>query len=164
MPKHAEKRVLPYRAEEMFDLVAAVERYPEFLPWCRGARILKNEGQVIDAELIIGFRMFRERFTSRVILERPHRIDVAYAEGPFHHLDNHWKFADGPEGGCLIDFYVDFEFRSRFFHRVMEMLFTEAVHRMVSAFDVRARRLYGPGTSPIGSTKLPAPARRPAMR
>jgi coenzyme Q-binding protein COQ10 len=143
MPTHAEQRVLPYTQQELFDLVADIERYPEFLPWCRGARIRERQPQLVVADLIIGFRVFRERFTSRVELNPPRRIDVTYAEGPFRYLSNYWIFETVP-GGCRIDFFVDFEFRSRVLQKVMEVLFGEAVRRMVSAFEARARALYGP--------------------
>lgn len=155
MPRHKEKRALPYSAEQMFDLVAEIERYPEFLPWCQGARIRKREGNVVHADLVIGFRMFRERYTSRVELNRPHEINVAYAEGPFRHLENHWKFENLPDDGCLVDFYVDFEFRSRILHRAIELLFAEAVHHMVRAFETRARHLYGPPRTASGPTARP---------
>jgi coenzyme Q-binding protein COQ10 len=144
MPTHAEQRVLPYTPQQLFDLVADIERYPEFLPWCRGARIRERQPDLVVADLIIGFKMFRERFTSRVLLDPPHRIDVTYAEGPFRHLNNHWVFEKAPEG-CRIDFFVDFEFKSRVLQRVIEMLFGEAVRRMVGAFEERARDLYGEG-------------------
>jgi coenzyme Q-binding protein COQ10 len=143
MPTHAERRKLPYTAEQLFDLVADVERYPEFLPWCVGARTRERTPTLITADLLIGFKMVRERFTSRVILDRPHRIDVSYAEGPFRYLDNHWDFIPQEEGGCVIDFHVDFEFRSRMLQKIIEVLFNEAVKRMVSAFEGRARQLYG---------------------
>ncbi len=148
MPTHAEQRILPYTAEQLFDLVADVGRYPEFLPWCVGARIRERRGNVIVADLLIGFRMVRERFTSRVVLDRPLRIDVAYSEGPFRYLTNHWSFIPQPDGSCVIDFYVDFEFHSRVLQKIIGMLFNEAVRRMVSAFEARARRLYGPPTVP----------------
>jgi coenzyme Q-binding protein COQ10 len=144
MPTHAERRRLPYRAEQMFDLVADVERYPEFLPWCMGARIRERKANVIVADLLIGFRMFRERFTSRVALDRPNRIDVDYSEGPFRYLNNHWIFEAQADGACVIDFYVNFEFRSRLLQRMIGVLFNEAVRRMVAAFEGRARQLYGP--------------------
>ncbi|MGH7062888.1 MAG: type II toxin-antitoxin system RatA family toxin, partial [Stellaceae bacterium] len=112
MPTHAEQRVLPYTPEELFALVADIERYPEFLPWCVAARVKERQADLIVADLIIGFRMFRERFTSRVVLDPPGRIDVTYAEGPFRYLNNHWKFLPA-SGGCRIDFFVDFEFKSR---------------------------------------------------
>jgi coenzyme Q-binding protein COQ10 len=142
MPTHAEQRVLPYTPEQLFALVADIERYPEFLPWCADARIKERGADLIVADLIIGFRMFRERFTSRVALDRPRRIDVAYAEGPFRYLNNHWVF-EKVSGGCRIDFFVDFEFKSRLLQKVIELLFSEAVRRMVGAFEKRARDLYG---------------------
>jgi coenzyme Q-binding protein COQ10 len=143
MPTHAEQRLLPYTAEQLFDLVADVERYPEFLPWCVGARIRERTPTLIVADLLIGFKMVRERFTSRVVLDRPSRIDVSYTDGPFRYLNNHWEFIPQPSGGCLIDFYVDFEFRSRMLQKIIELLFNEAVKRMVGAFEARARQLYG---------------------
>ena len=142
MPTHAEKRVLPYTQAQLFDMVADVERYPDFLPWCLASRITKREGAVITADLIIGFRMVRERFTSRVTLDRPNRIDVEYTHGPLSHLNNHWVFHPH-EDGCLIDFYVDFEFRSRVLQKLIGALFNEAVKRMVAAFEARAGDLYG---------------------
>jgi coenzyme Q-binding protein COQ10 len=154
MATHAEQRRLPYSAEQLFDLVADVERYPEFLPWCVGARIRERKEKTIVADLIIGYRMFRERFTSRVVLDQPKRIDVAYSEGPFKYLNNHWIFVPQPDGGCVIDFYVDFEFRSRMLQKVIEVLFNEAVRRMVSAFEGRARQLYG--TPPAPEAAKPA--------
>jgi len=143
MPTHAERRRLPYSAEQLFDLVADVRRYPEFLPWCVGVRIRERTDKLLVADLLIGFKMVRERFSSRVVLDRPRRIDVTYSEGPFRHLNNHWIFIPEPDGGCTIDFFVDFEFRSRLLQRVIEVLFNEAVRRMVSAFEARARALYG---------------------
>lgn len=144
MATHAEKRVIPYRPDQLFDLVAGVEKYPEFLPWCLGARIRSRKDNVIVADLIIGFRGIRERFTSRVTLNHPQmRIDVAYLDGPFRYLNNHWIFNPMPDGACEIDFFVDFEFRSRILQRLMGFLFNEAVRRMVSAFESRAAELYG---------------------
>ena len=142
MPTHAEERVLPYTPEQLFALVADIERYPEFLPWCVAARIRERRADLIVADLVIGFKMFRERFTSRVALDPPGYIDVTYAEGPFRHLNNHWVF-DRVAGGCRIDFFVDFEFKSRLMQKVIEVLFSEAVRRMVGAFEKRARDLYG---------------------
>ncbi len=145
MPTHAEKRVLPYSPRQLYDLVADVERYPDFLPWCMAARVRWRESQsdLIVADLVIGFKMFRERFTSRVRLDPlGPRIDVAYEQGPFKYLNNHWVFEDHPQG-CAIDFYVDFEFHSRLLQKLIEPLFSEAVRRMVAAFETRARALYG---------------------
>ena len=132
----------------MYALVADIERYPEFLPWCVAARVKERRADFINADLIIGFRMFRERFTSHVKLDPPGRIDVTYAEGPFRYLDNHWIFERAP-GGCRLDFFVDFEFKSRVLQKVIEVLFGEAVKRMVAAFEARAQQLYG---SPAGDT------------
>jgi coenzyme Q-binding protein COQ10 len=143
MPTHAERKRLPYSPEQLFDLVADVERYPEFLPWCVGSRVRERKGNTIVGDLLIGYRMVRERFTSRIELDRPGRIDVSYSEGPFRYLDNHWLFEPEPDGGCTLDFFVDFEFRSRMLQKIIELLFNEAVRRMVSAFETRARRLYG---------------------
>jgi coenzyme Q-binding protein COQ10 len=146
MSTHAEQRVLPYTPEQLFDLVADVERYPEFLPWCLGARIRERREDTIVADLLIGFRMVRERFTSKVTLSRPGRIDVAYTDGPFRYLNNHWIFEPVGESSCRIDFFVDFEFRSKVLQTLIGVLFNEAVRRMVAAFEGRARKLYGAKT------------------
>jgi coenzyme Q-binding protein COQ10 len=143
MPTHAEKRRLPYRPDQMYDLVAGVDRYPEFLPWCKAARVTKREGDVLHADLVIAFKVFRERFSSRVTLHPKTLIDVEYINGPFRYLNNHWKFEPAPDG-CVVDFYVDFEFRSRILQNLIGLLFNEAVHRMVAAFEARARELYEP--------------------
>jgi coenzyme Q-binding protein COQ10 len=140
MPTHAEKKILPYTPEQLYAVVAEVEKYPQFLPWCLASRIKRREGNVIYADLIIGFKMVRERFTSRVELNEG-RIDVAYVEGPFRYLNNHWIFLPHPEG-CMIDFFVDFEFRSALLQKIMGVLFNEAVKRMVAAFEARAHELY----------------------
>ena len=143
MPKHAERRFLPYSSGQMFDLVAEVERYPEFLPWCLGTRVTKREPDLVEADMLIGFKMFRERFGSRVLLHRDdYRIDVNYTHGPFRYLVNRWHFEERNDG-CEVDFFVDFEFRSRLLKRIMGALFSEAVNRMVRAFESRARQLYG---------------------
>lgn len=147
MPTHAEKRVVPFTPEQLFNLVADVQRYPEFLPWCVGARIRKREGNLVVADLVIGYKMIRERFTSRVTLSpEKSRIDVEYADGPFKYLNNHWVFEEHPDG-CLIDFYVDFEFHSKMLQKIIEVFFNEAVRRMVAAFESRAHDLYGDGGS-----------------
>ncbi|MSP81622.1 MAG: type II toxin-antitoxin system RatA family toxin [Alphaproteobacteria bacterium] len=150
MPTHAEKRLLPYSAVQVYDMVSDIERYPEFLPWCVAARIRRRDGNVLYADLSIGFRMVRETFTSRVTLDPGRGVDVTYLDGPFHHLNNHWRFTDQPEGGCLVDFYVDFEFRSALLRRLIGSLFNEAVRRLVHAFETRAGQLYGATPSPRG--------------
>ncbi|MBT3552727.1 MAG: type II toxin-antitoxin system RatA family toxin [Rhodospirillaceae bacterium] len=148
MPTHAEKRRLPHSPEQMFDLVSDVEKYPEFLPWCVATRIRGREegetGDTITADMVIGYKMFRERFTSKVILDRPGmRIDVAYSEGPFRYLNNHWLFLEDGDG-TIVDFYVDFEFRSRLLQKLIGAVFNEAVKIMVHAFEKRALKIYGP--------------------
>jgi coenzyme Q-binding protein COQ10 len=154
MAKFAERRLLPYRPDQLFDLVADIEKYPEFLPWCLGARIRTRKETEVTADLVIGFKMYRERFTSEVSLEPPGQIHVAYSDGPFRYLQNQWKFEPGPNGGCIVDFYVDFEFKSKMLQKVIEVLFSEAVRRMVAAFEGRARQLYGPGTPGITAQVL----------
>ena len=149
MPTHAEQRVVPYTPEQMFDLVAGIERYPEFLPWCLAARIRSREANTITADLVIGFKMIRERYTSRVTLDRPRRIDVEYLEGPLKRLTNHWVFEPHAGGGTKVDFYVDFEFRSRVLQALIGALFYEALRRLVAAFETRAKKLYGP--APAGA-------------
>lgn len=143
MTVHSEQRVILFRPEQLFDLVADVRRYPEFLPWCVGARIRSSSETLIVADLMIGYKLVRERFTSRVTLDREgRRIDVEYADGPFKYLDNHWIFHPHPDG-CLVDFHVDFEFRSAVLQKIIAVLFNEAVKRMVAAFETRAHDLYG---------------------
>jgi coenzyme Q-binding protein COQ10 len=143
MPTHAEKRPLPYSPEQLCELVADVARYPEFLPWCVGARVRSADEHLIVADLVIGYKVFRERFTSRVILHKPKRIDVEYRDGPFRYLNNHWVFERNEDGTTTIDFYVDFEFRSRLMQKMIGVVFNEAVKRMVQAFENRAHDLYG---------------------
>jgi len=150
MPTHAEKRVLPHTPAQLFELVADVEKYPEFLPWCVAVRIRKREaapadeggGELLLADMAIGFKVFRERFSTRVVCQMPDRIDVAYMDGPFRYLNNHWVFTPAGDGHCEIDFYVDFEFRSAILQKAIGLVFNEAVQKMVNAFEVRARALY----------------------
>ena len=145
MPTHAEKRVLPHTPEQMFDLVADIEKYPEFLPWCVATRIRESKDNNVTADMVIGFKVFREKFTTTVKPESSRRVDVAYSEGPFKFLNNHWVFEPEGEGGCSVDFFVDFEFRSKFLEKAIGAVFNEAVQRMISAFEKRAARLYGKG-------------------
>lgn len=152
MPTHAEVRVLHHPAEQLFDLVADVEKYPEFLPWCVDARIRRHEDSLVVADLVIGYRVFRERFTSTVVLNRPDRIDVTYAEGPFRYLNNHWIFVPEGSDSCIIDFFVDFEFHSRVLQVVAERVFGEAVKLMVHAFERRADELFGSDVPPEDTT------------
>lgn len=143
MPTHAEKRVLPHSPEQMFDLVADIETYPQFLPWCLSARVDTHEDEEISAEMAIGFKMFRENFITKVTMDKPRRIDVVFAKGPFRYLNNHWVFEPAENGGCEVDFFVDFEFRSRLLQGMIGPVFNEAVRLMVSAFEKRAKELYG---------------------
>ncbi|MBW6397120.1 type II toxin-antitoxin system RatA family toxin [Roseomonas sp. HJA6] len=156
MPTHAEKKILRYSPEQMFDLVADVRRYPEFLPWCVGARVLSQTDEVLLADLTIGFKMFRETFRSRVGLDRPGHIHVTYENGPFRYLNNHWRFHPVPQG-TEVDFFVDFEFRSRLLQMAIGVVFNEAVRLMVRAFERRAMVLYGRSTVPVPPGR-PAPS------
>ena len=142
MPTHAEKKMVPFTPEQMFDLVADVPKYPQFLPWCVGARVKRRQGEVMWADLVIGFKMFRERYTSKVTLDREAmRIDVEYTDGPFSYLNNHWVFEPHPDG-TMIDFFVDFEFKSKLLQKAIGLVFNEAVQLMVSSFEKRAHALY----------------------
>ena len=142
MTVHAEKRLVPHTPEQLYALVLDVQKYPQFLPWCLAARVKSQTEYELAADLIIGFNMFRETFTSYVEFDADKlEINVRYAEGPFKHLTNNWRFLPH-EDGCEIDFYVDFEFNSRLLQSVIETLFTEAVRRMVRAFETRAAELY----------------------
>jgi len=145
MPTHAETRLLSHTPEQMFDLVADIERYPEFLPWCLSTHILERDGNTLKADMAIGFKVFREKFTTRVELDRPGRIDVSYTRGPFKYLRNHWIFEAAEDGNCRIDFFIDFQFRNRLLQRLIGAVFNEAVGIMVSAFEKRARQKYGSG-------------------
>jgi coenzyme Q-binding protein COQ10 len=150
LPKHSEKRVLPYSADQMFDLIADIPSYPEFLPWCAAARIrsvtpIGPQGSQVDADLVISFKLFREKFGSRVFLFPDEgRIDVEYLDGPFRFLNNHWVFRPLSPDSCEVDFHVDFEFRSAIMQALIGMVFAEAMQRIVRAFEERASELYGP--------------------
>lgn len=150
MPTHAEKRIVPYTADEMFGLIADVGRYPEFLPWCAAARVRSRkplpagDGEVMDADLVVSFKVYREKFGSRVTLRPESRtIDVEYLDGPFRYLQNHWHFRPLDGGRCEIDFFVDFEFKSAILQRLIGLVFHEAMVRIVRAFERRAEALYG---------------------
>lgn len=143
MTIHSERRIIAHQPEQLYALVADVRKYPEFLPWCLAARIRSEDEAELVADLIVGFQIFKEHFTSYVKLDAEAlEIHVEYVDGPFKYLKNKWKFHPHFEG-CEIEFYVDFEFRSRLLQTVIEGLFTEAVKRMVRAFEGRANALYG---------------------
>jgi coenzyme Q-binding protein COQ10 len=148
MPTHSETRKLPYSAAQMYDLVADVAAYPDFLPWTAAARIRSRSpipgGEVMEADLVISFKVFREKFGSRVTLwPEVQRIDTEYLDGPFRHMKSTWAFRDLDEGGCEVDFFVDFEFRNRILQGVIGVVFHEAMLRVVKAFESRAAQLYG---------------------
>ena len=149
MPRITETRELPYTAAQMYDLVADVESYPRFLPWTAAARIRSRETrddgvEVLRADLVISFKVFRERFGSEVrLFPEEKRIETAYLDGPFSHLESEWTFEDLPSGGCRVSFWVDFAFRNAILGRVLGVVFDEAMRRVVAAFERRARELYG---------------------
>lgn len=147
MPNHSEHRNMPYSADQMYDLVADVANYPKFLPWCAAARIRSERAQdektVIEADLIISFKVFRERFGSRVTLDKDgRRIDTQYLDGPFKFLKSYWQFTPS-ETGCDVEFFVDFEFKNAILQGVIGVVFNEAMQRIVRAFERRAAELYG---------------------
>ena len=147
MPTHSETRRLPFTAAEMYDLVADVARYPEFLPWTAAARIRETKDmgdhQVLLADLVISFKVFRERFGSKVTLwPEARKIDTEYLDGPFSKMVSNWAFAEA-EGGCDVSFHVDFEFKSRLLQATASIFFNEAMQRVVRAFERRAEQLYG---------------------
>lgn len=150
VPTHSETRTVPYTAAQMYALVADVEKYPAFIPWTTAARVRSTtdfgDHEVMLADLVIGFRMFRERFGSRVTLwPESRRIDTEYVDGPFKHMISHWRFRDLPGGGSEVEFDVDFEFRNRLLQGAAGMFFHEAMTRIVRAFEDRARALHGAG-------------------
>lgn len=151
MPQHSETRLLPYTPQQMFDLVADIEKYPEFLPWVIGARILEQGEQSLVATLVVGFKMLRETFTSRVTLSPPQEITVTYVAGPLKYLSNHWRFDPAPEG-VSVGFDVAFAFRSRVFENIVGTLFSDAVRRTVSAFEKRADALYTAGKADLSKS------------
>jgi coenzyme Q-binding protein COQ10 len=144
MPRHHEIRQLPYSPDQMFDLVADVARYGDFLPWVAGVRVRSNSDHEMIADLIVGFKGLRERFTSRVNKQRPGHIHVDYLDGPLKHLRNEWRFDARAGGGCIVDFTVDFAFRNSLFERLAGQVFDRALRKMIGAFEDRAAVLYAP--------------------
>lgn len=142
MPRHHEKRLVPYSDEQMFALVADVERYPEFLPWCVATRIRSREGNTFTADVIAAFATLRERYTSRVILDPAAKtIVIDYLHGPFEHLTNRWHFI-ARASGCEVDFDIDFRFRSKTLETLISGVFTRAIKKMTASFEERAHELY----------------------
>jgi coenzyme Q-binding protein COQ10 len=144
MPRHSEKRFLPYTPEQLFDLVADVGRYQEFLPWVAATRVRSSSETEMVADLVVGFKALKETFTSKAIKRRPAQIEIDYLEGPLKYLHNSWKFRAVP-GGTEVDFCVDFAFRSRIFETLAGQMFDRALRRMIGAFEERAAALYGAG-------------------
>ncbi|RBI85077.1 type II toxin-antitoxin system RatA family toxin [Rhodosalinus halophilus] len=161
MPSHSETRTLPYTPQQMYDLVADVGRYPEFLPWTAAARVRSRSpltgaggehGELMEADLVISFKVFRERFGSRVELWPVEKvIKTEYLEGPFRHMHSEWRFEEA-EGGCRVKFDVDFEFKNRILQRAAGLFFYEAMQRIVRAFEARAADLYGGGSPAAASS------------
>ena len=149
MPKHEETRHLPYTPEQMFDMVADVGRYGEFLPWVSAIRVRSDSETEMVADMIVGFKGLRETFTSKVQKERPDHIRVDYLDGPLKHLNNDWTFRADGDGGCYVDFCVDFAFKNRMFEMLAGQVYDRALRKMIGAFEERARVLYGnDGVSP----------------
>ena len=148
MKRHHEERTVRFAADQMFDLICDVEQYPSFIPWCEKLTVTRRweEGGIayMDASMTASFKVYRETVHTRVTMERAHhKVTVDYLDGPFKHLHNVWTFTDRPErGDCLIDFYIEFEFRNRGLQLAIRPVFNEAVRRMVRAFEKRASEVY----------------------
>ncbi len=149
MPAFETTRRVPHTARNMFDLVADAERYPQFLPLCealhiRGRQTMADGREILVADMTVAFKMVRETYTSRVVLDRAaNRIDVAYLDGPFEHLDNRWTFRDLEDGGCEVGFFIDYAFKSRTLSALMGAMFDKAFHKFSEAFAKRADEVYG---------------------
>ena len=140
--KHEERRLINHTSSNLFKLVSDVKKYPEFLPWCLGARVKNKCENNFEADLIIGFKIYKEIYSSEITLDNINKkIIVNYKDGPFEYLDNYWIFKDD-KNGCEVEFMVDFKFKSIFLQTLMETLFSEAVKRMVRAFEKRANELF----------------------
>jgi len=147
MPTHSETRHLPYTPDQMYALVADVPAYPKFLPWCAAARVRSRTqvqtSEVMEADLVISFKVFRERFGSRVVLwPDEKKIESEYIDGPFRYMKSHWVFEESG-GGCSVSFFVDFEFKNAILQGIIGVVFNEAMQRIVRAFERRAQELYG---------------------
>jgi len=151
MPRHNETRALPYTPQQMFDLVADVAAYPQFLPWVSAIRVRSNSEEQMVADMIVGFKGVRETFTSRVNKHRPDHVRVDYVDGPLKHLHNEWRFRDDGQGGSLVDFEVEFEFKNRLFEMLAGQFFDKALRKMIGAFEERAAALYAPSGSSSSS-------------
>jgi coenzyme Q-binding protein COQ10 len=154
MPRHNETRALPYSAEQMYNLVVDVARYAEFLPWVAGVRVRSDSEAEMIADLIVGFKAIKETFTSRVEKVRYSQVTVDYIDGPLKFLHNEWTFCDSENGGCIVTFKVDFEFKSKIFEALAGQVFDRALVKMTDAFVTRAGVLYGrdPGIKSSSAT------------
>jgi len=158
MPRHSETRHLPYSPDQLFDLVADVGRYSEFLPWVAAVRIRSDSDTLMVADLVVGFKAIKETFTSRVTKQRPHSITVEYVEGPLKYLKNDWTFEPDGRGGTLLSFCVDFAFKSRIFETIAGQMFDRALRRMIGAFEERAHILYGDSSTGMSSSSAQSAA------
>jgi coenzyme Q-binding protein COQ10 len=138
---------MAWSAEQMYDLVADVKRYPEFLPWVAATRIKSDSDTEMVADMMVSFLALREKFTSRVTKDRPRRIAVEYLDGPLKQLSNTWDFVSHEDGCCIIDFCVDFTFRNAIFELLAGQYLDRAFRKMVAAFETRAEKLYGSNSS-----------------
>ena len=138
---------MPYQARQMYDLVGDVASYPQFLPWCAAARVTSvvpaEGGREMTADLVVSFKVFREKFASKVgLADDLMTIETEYLDGPFKYMHSTWSFADREDGSCNVSFFVDFEFKNRVLQGIIGVVFNEAMHRIVRAFEARATALY----------------------
>lgn len=147
MPAIRETRRLPYTAEQMFELVADVGKYPEFLPWVVATRIRDKTDTGMEADMLVGFKAIREKFTSHVELDVPNSVRVHYVDGPLRDLDNLWTFKPADDAGCELFFSVDFTFKNMMFEALAGQYIDRAFRKMVAAFEERAAQLYGSSSS-----------------
>ena len=149
MPRFSNRRRVQHRANQMFDLVADVERYPEFVPLCRTLKIRQrtsrpDDTEIVVADMTVSFKLVREAFTSRVTLDRPNlKITVEYLQGPFSNLENRWAFESKSDTACEVGFYIAYEFKSRMLAMLMGAMFDAAFQRFAAAFEKRADMIYG---------------------
>lgn len=142
MPTHAEKRILSYTPKQLFDLIADVSRYPDFLPWVDSTNVYDIKEDSFTADVMIGYKIFTYPYKCRVHLKPDHRINIEYLTGPFHHLNNYWILTPLNDKLTEIDFYIDFEFNNPMLQSLLTPVFSEAVNRMISAFEKRAAEIY----------------------
>lgn len=156
MPRHREKRHLPYHPDQMYDLVADIRAYADFIPWITAVRMRDESDTEATADLIVGFKAFKDSFTSRVKKKPKTAIDVDYVDGPLKHLTNAWRFESDGKGGSIIDFEVDFSFKNRLFEAMAGQLFEKALTRMIGLFEARAVALYGSGSGSDSADEGPS--------